>query len=498
MKVSESERWVRRIPPWALAVVGVLAIVVAAVAFEGPPLPLHPDRAGSSSRNDPAHSPTAPGTSRSARHAGAPGSAGGLTVVSTVPSQGAQHVATDTTISVSFSEPLELGKVRPTVSPHIAGTWVLSGRDTLAYRLASPFIPGTGETVTVPGGTNGLRSTNGSTLASSLSLRFGVAGGDTLRVQQLLAEEGYLPLSFTPEVPASTRTRPPPLARSEVARDQRGTFRWRWPSLPTQLTSQWSQGSGNVITTAAIDSFQSQNGLGVDGQAGPSLWTALINDFINHKVDTAPYVYVLVNKALPENLTLWNNGKAEYVGIPVNTGASGADTTDGTFAVFEHVRFSDMKGTNPDGTTYDDPNVPYASYFNGGDALHGFIRATYGSPQSNGCVEMSYADAALVWPLTPVGTLVTIEGPDYGSAPPSTTTTTTAPSLPPAPPATTTTAPAPPPPPPPPPATTTTTPTVPPPPPTTTTTSSTATTAATSGRPAPSVGTPRAPASGVP
>jgi hypothetical protein len=85
-----------------------------------------------------------------------------------------------------------------------------------------------------------------------------------------------------------------------------------------------------------------------------------------------------------------------------------------------------MKGTNPDGTTYNDPNVPYASYFNGGDALHGFIRASYGTPQSNGCIEMSYADAALVWPLTPIGTLVTIEGPNFGTAPPSTTTTSTA------------------------------------------------------------------------
>ncbi len=127
---------------------------------------------------------------------------------------------------------------------------------------------------------------------------------------------------------------------------------------------------------------------------------------------------------------------AQYVGIPVNTGAPGADTVDGSYAVFEHVRYSDMKGTNPDGSTYNDPNVPYASYFNGGDALHGFIRASYGSPQSNGCVEMSYADAALVWPLTPIGTLVTVEGPDYGTAPPS--TTTTAP-----PPTTTTTAPPP-------------------------------------------------------
>ncbi len=47
---------------------------------------------------------------------------------------------------------------------------------------------------------------------------------------------------------------------------------------------------------------------------------------------------------------------------------------------------------------------------------------------------MSYADAALVWPLTPIGTLVTVIGPSFGTAPPPTTTTTTT-----APPATTTT-----------------------------------------------------------
>ncbi len=128
---------------------------------------------------------------------------------------------------------------------------------------------------------------------------------------------------------------------------------------------------------------------------------------------------------MPQNLTLWNNGVAQLVGIPVNTGAPGADTVDGTYAVFEHVRFSEMKGTNPDGSTYDDPNVPYASYFNGGDALHGFVRASYGSPQSNGCVEMTYANAAQVWPLTPIGTLVTVIGPDFGTAPPTTTTTST-------------------------------------------------------------------------
>ena len=114
---------------------------------------------------------------------------------------------------------------------------------------------------------------------------------------------------------------------------------------------------------------------------------------------------------LPETLTLYNNGAAQYSNIPVNTGAPGADTVDGTYPVFEHVPSSRMVGTNPDGSTYDDPAVPWASYFNGGDALHGFVRATYGSPQSNGCVEMTVADAGMLWPLTPIGTLVTVEGP---------------------------------------------------------------------------------------
>ena len=205
--------------------------------------------------------------------------------------------------------------------------------------------------------------------------------------------------------------------------------------------SLWTQGTTNEITKAAIEAFENDNNLGVDGEAGPAVWTALINDTINHKTNPGPYVYVLVNKVVPQNLTLYENGAAKYVGIPVNSGAPGADTTDGIFAVFEHVRYSDMKGTNPDGSTYNDPNVPYASYFNGGDALHGFIRSSYGTPQSNGCVEMSYADAALVWPLTPIGTLVTVEGPNFGTAPPPTTTTTTST----APPTTTTVAPPPPP-----------------------------------------------------
>jgi lipoprotein-anchoring transpeptidase ErfK/SrfK len=417
MNVHESRAdgpW--RLRPWVLVVGAVVVIAVVLALTVGGSTPKH---SGSSSAS------------------GAKAGAGGATTASgsvrpfflrsTTPAAGTQNVAPNTPITLTFSAPVSVQKVEPTLSPTIAGKWVQSNATTLTYELASPLIPYTHEVITIPGGAHGLVSKNGATLTASHTVAFDVAAGDTLRLQQLLAQLDYLPVGFSP-----TGAAPAP---ADLAVDQPGTFSWRWPGLPSQLTSQWTQGTMNEITKAAVEDFENQNNIGVDGDAGPTVWTALLNDVINDKPSATPYVYVLVNKVVPQNLTLWNNGVAQYVGIPVNSGAPGADTVDGTYAVFEHVRYSDMKGTNVDGSTYNDPNVPYASYFNGGDALHGFIRASYGTPQSNGCVEMSYADAALVWPLTPIGTLVTVEGPDFGTAPPPTTTTTTAPA------ATTTTAP---------------------------------------------------------
>jgi hypothetical protein len=72
--------------------------------------------------------------------------------------------------------------------------------------------------------------------------------------------------------------------------------------------------------------------------------------------------------------------------------------------------FSHMKGTNPDGSKYDDP-VWYASYFNGGDAVHQFDRYSYGSYQSLGCVEVPYSVAKKAYPYLTYGTLVTVTGP---------------------------------------------------------------------------------------
>jgi len=97
--------------------------------------------------------------------------------------------------------------------------------------------------------------------------------------------------------------------------------------------------------------------------------------------------YVFVAKTLPETTTVYQNGVVAYTSL-ANTGVTGAETASGTFPVFLRYQVTTMTGTNPDGSKYSDPGIPWVSYFNGGDALHGFVRSSYGFPQSDGCVEM--------------------------------------------------------------------------------------------------------------
>jgi peptidoglycan hydrolase-like protein with peptidoglycan-binding domain len=290
----------------------------------------------------------------------------------------------------------------PTLSPPVAGSWRRVDPTTLAFAATAPFIPDTAETLTVPGGPTGLHDSTGRTLATTTTVHFTVAG-DAVRLQQLLAVLGYLPVSFSPSGS--------PPAPQEMAEPQPGHFAWRWADSLQGLEDHWAPGQVGVLTTGAVMTFEDQHGLTVDGLIGPRLWAALLQAVAAGTADTKPYTYAYVDKTLPEHLTLYVDGTAKFQNIPVNTGLHGADTPDGTYPVFEHLTASEMKGTNPDGSTYDDPGVPWASYFYKGDALHGFVRNSYGSPQSNGCVEMSVADAGATWPFTPIGTLVTVVGP---------------------------------------------------------------------------------------
>jgi lipoprotein-anchoring transpeptidase ErfK/SrfK len=137
------------------------------------------------------------------------------------------------------------------------------------------------------------------------------------------------------------------------------------------------------------------------------VWSQLLAAASAGAMDPADYNYVYVTKDLPETATVYDNGVEVYSTL-ANTGVAGAATADGTFPVYERFLSTTMTGTNPDGSHYSDPGIPWVSYFNGGDALHGFVRSSYGFPQSDGCVEMPPDHAEVVFPYTPIGTLVTV------------------------------------------------------------------------------------------
>jgi peptidoglycan hydrolase-like protein with peptidoglycan-binding domain len=310
------------------------------------------------------------------------------------------NIAAGSTLTVQFSTDLAPNSPMPTLNPPVTGAWVALSPSLLEYQAAGPLVPGATETITVPGGDSGVIGSQGQHMAQTQTSRFTVAPGSILRLQQLLAELDYLPLTFTPASPLTSPT--------EEGNDQVGSFSWRWPNQPLSLETLWTPGVNNVITQGAVMNFENQNGLKTDGLAGPQVWTDLLADVQSGKGDAQPWDYVLVSQSLPETATVYQNGTAIY-STPVNTGVPGAITENGTWPVYARYTVTTMTGTNPDGSHYSDPGIPWVSYFHGGDALHGFVRASYGHPQSDGCVEMPIANAAIVFPLTPLGTLVTVQ-----------------------------------------------------------------------------------------
>ena len=321
-----------------------------------------------------------------------------LTVTSVSPT--GTNVAAGSTITVQFSTSLAPNSPMPTLNPPVAGTWAVLSPSLLEYQASGPLVPGATETVTVPGGDSGVIGSQGQHLAQTSSSQFTVAPGSMLRLQQLLAELGYLPLNFTPAAPLTSPT--------QEGNDQVGSFSWRWPDQPLQLETLWTPGVSNVITQGAIMNFENQNGLKTDGLAGPQVWNDLLADVQSGKGNAQPWDYVVVSQSLPETATVYKDGSPVY-STPVNTGVAGASTENGTWPVYARYTVTTMTGTNPDGSHYSDPGIQWVSYFHGGDALHGFVRGSYGFPQSDGCVEMPIANAAVVFPLTPLGTLVTVQ-----------------------------------------------------------------------------------------
>ena len=332
-----------------------------------------------------------------------------LQVTSVTPAPNSRGVNGTDPIQVGFSAPLARNSPLPQLSPSVAGSWQVDGTSA-TFTPAAGFPEDTTVTLTDPAGSSGTRSAAGAKagagghLASVFTQSFTTASYSTLRLEQLLAQLGYLPLTWTP---SGTAIQPTDTAGQLAAAysPPSGSFSWQ-RGYPSMLHDFWSEGSGNLIVTGAVRAFQSQQGLTMDGAAGAQVWSDLLKAVAAGHNNGNGYTYALASKDLPETLTIWHDGR-EVLSTPANTGIPEAPTADGTFPVYERLQFQIMQGTNPDGSTYADP-VSWVSYFDGGDAVHYFPRGSYGWPQSLGCVELPSSTAPIAYRYLSYGSLVTV------------------------------------------------------------------------------------------
>jgi hypothetical protein len=329
--------------------------------------------------------------------------AGPVSVVFVSPADGSTGVNGASPITVTYSGSITKHTPLPTLSPSIAGSWQVSG-DKAIFTPQVGFTEDTRVTVNIP-------APAGPTTTAATSFSFTTGQYSLLRLEQLLSQLGYIPVAWTPADPSGDVPTADASAQLAAAYDPpSGTFSFD-SGYPAALTSQWTVGTNNEIIDGAVRTFEFDHGLNMDGDVGPRVWSHLFTAVAKGAQNRHGYTYVWVTQAGTEHLDLYHNGHVAITSL-VNTGIPASPTVDGTFPVYLRYTVTQMQGLNPDGTPYDD-TVYWASYFNGGDAVHAFPRGGYGWYQSLGCVELpSYGSVAEnAWNLITYGTLVTVTGP---------------------------------------------------------------------------------------
>ncbi len=313
-------------------------------------------------------------------------------------------------IQLTFSQPVSKiwGKNLPSITiaklhSQLKGHWSHINPYTIKFVPAKLALwPGQTVQIKFP---QPIKITEGSNVTTAQNVSYTTKQGSTRRLQQLLSNLGYLPFNWTSANKSSTSLNSTSTIASKVYTAPNGNFSWQWQP-PSRLAALWQPGNYNVMVKGAVMAFEHVDGLNPVGRSNPLLWPYLAKAVASHKTNPNGYAWVDVSKTIPEHLILWFNGKPTLES-PTNTGIPATPTHSGTYPVYLRYRSQVMKGRNPNGSKYSDL-VHWVSYFNGGNAVHGFVRASYGTPQSLGCVELPIATAAQVWPYLHIGSLVTV------------------------------------------------------------------------------------------
>jgi hypothetical protein len=149
-------------------------------------------------------------------------------------------------------------------------------------------------------------------------------------------------------------------------------------------------------TADAVIAFQGWEGLPRTGVAGAATEAALARSL-------PPTPWGGLRRGLEivlsrEVLLVVNDGAVSRA-VHVSTGAEGHPTPRGHFTVYRSER---MSWSVPYSVW-----MPYASYFDGGYAVHGFGTVP-AYPASHGCVGVRLQDAPAIWSFATVGTPVWI------------------------------------------------------------------------------------------
>lgn len=176
-------------------------------------------------------------------------------------------------------------------------------------------------------------------------------------------------------------------------------------------------GRQSLADCKAIQAFQLKHGIAPSaGYAGPVTWRTMWTMQQQRAAGTNPNRAgkCPTNKGriacvdLTRQLSWIQDGsRLKYGPVPVRTGKDGTETRTGAKKIY-------WRNINHWSTLYH-VSMPYAQFFDGGQAFHSTTKSMWNPPGSGGCVNMRSADAKAYWNLLRNGDDVFVYGRKPGT-----------------------------------------------------------------------------------
>lgn len=178
-----------------------------------------------------------------------------------------------------------------------------------------------------------------------------------------------------------------------------------------------ADGKQSSADCSAIRSFQVSKGITpAIGYAGPVTWRTMKTITAQKAAGKNPNAAKIcpTNKGriacvdLTRQLSWIQDGsKLKFGPVPVRTGRNGDETRTGSRKIY-------WRNIDHWSTLYD-VSMPYAQFFDGGQAFHSVTKSMYNNPGSAGCVNMRPSDAKSYWNLLKNGDDVYVYGRKPGT-----------------------------------------------------------------------------------